>query len=97
MARVLRSKQQSLRLEVVLHVAVVVEVVVLQVCESRNVEDDSVDAVQRESVSGQLNDTGSATVLLGGCQETGDDGGLGGRTDGLARNWADVRFYGAAQ
>ena len=95
-ARVLRSKQQGLRLEVVLHVAVVVEVVVLQVCESRNVKDDSVDAVQRESVSGQLNDPRTAVVFLGGCQEAGDDGCLSGRAYGLERNRADVRFHGAA-
>ena len=46
MTRMLGGEQQSLRLEVVLHVAVIVEVVVLQVRKCCDIEDNSVDAVQ---------------------------------------------------
>ena len=93
----LRREQEGLRLEVVLHVAVVVQVVVLEVRKRSHVEDDAVDTVQRQGMRGQLDDAGAALVLLGCCQDTGDDGGLGGRTHGLERNGADVRFHGAAQ
>ena len=45
-AGMLGGEQECLRLEVVLHVTVIVEVVVLQVRKRCNVEDDAVDAVQ---------------------------------------------------
>ena len=96
-AGMLGGEQECLRLEVVLHVAVIVEVVVLQVRERGNVEDDAVDAVQGKRVRRQFDNACAALVLLGGRQETCDDGSLGGRAHGLERNWADVRFHGAAQ
>jgi len=76
---VLGREQQGLGGEVVLHVAVVVQVVVLQVREGCDVEDDAVHAVQGQGVGRQLNDASAALVLLGGRQEAGDDGRLGGR------------------
>ena len=93
----LGGEQERLRLEVVLHVTVIVEVVVLQVRKRGNVEDDAVDAVQGECVCGQLDNTRAALVLFGGRQEACDDGSLGGRAYGLERNGSDVRFHGAAQ
>ena len=93
----LGGEQECLRLEVVLHVAVVVEVVVLQVRKRGNIEDDAVDAVQGKRVRRQFDNARAALVLLGGRQETCDDGSLGGRTHGLERNGADVRLHGAAQ
>ena len=82
-ARMLGGEQESLRLEVVLHVTVVVEVVVLEVSKSRNIEDNSVDAVQGKRVRRQLDNARAALVLLGGRQEAGDDGGFGGRAHSL--------------
>ena len=96
-AGMLGREQQGLRLEVVLHVAVIVEVVVLQVRKRGNIEDDAVDAVQGKRVRRQLDNARAALVLLGGRQDAGDDGGFGGRAHGLERNGADVRFHGAAQ
>lgn len=96
-AGMLGGEQQGLRLEVVLHVAVIVEVVVLQVRKRGNVEDDAVDAVQGKRVRRQFDNTRAAPVLLCGRQEARDDGGLGGRAHGLERNGADARFHGAAQ
>ena len=93
----LGGKQQGLGSEVVLHVAVVVQVVVLQVREGGDVEDDAVDAVQGQGVRRQLDNTGTAAVLLGRGQEAGDDGSLGGRAHGLERDWPDVGFDSAAQ
>ena len=49
-AGMLGGEQQGLRLEVVLHVAVIVEMVVLQVRKRGNVKDDSVDTVQGKRV-----------------------------------------------
>ena len=77
-AGMLGGEQQGLRLEVVLHVAVIVEMVVLQVRKRRNVKDDAVDAVQGKRVRRQLDNARAALVLLGGRQEAGDDGGFGG-------------------
>ena len=45
-AGMLGGEQESLRLEVVLHVAVIVEVVVLQVRKCCDIEDNPVDPVQ---------------------------------------------------
>ena len=93
----LRREQEGLRLEVVLHVAVVVQVVVLEVRKRGNVEDDAVDTVQRQRVRGQLDDAGAALVLFGRRQDTRDDGGLGRRTHGLEGDRTDVGLHGAAQ
>ena len=93
----LRREQEGLRLEVVLHVAVVVQVVVLEVRKRSHVEDDAVDAVQRQRVRGQLDDAGAALVLFGRRKDARDDGGLGRRTHGLEGDRTDVGLNGAAQ
>ena len=46
---------------------------------------------------GQFDDAGAALVLLGCCQDTGDDGSLGSGSHGLERNRTNVGFHGAAQ
>ena len=92
----LRGEQEGLRLEVVLHVAVVVQVVVLEVCKRSHVEDDAVDTVQGQRVRGQLDDAGAALVLFGRRQDARDDGGLGRRTYGLEGDRTDMGLHGAA-
>ena len=94
---VLGREKQGLGGEVGLHIAVVVQVVVLEVGEGGDVEDNPVNAIERQRMGGELDHRGTAVVLVRCREETGDHGCLGRRAHSLKRDGADAGFHGSAQ